>query len=73
MTDETISEHLHVNVGAPVFLSESLTYDDPDGVVEYAKGSSREGIASNNNIAHSQNLLTEHCSAAGFFLCFAVP
>ncbi|MEC1355174.1 GntR family transcriptional regulator [Bacillus sonorensis] len=37
LTDETISKHLLINVGAPVFLSESITYDDQGAVVEYAQ------------------------------------
>ncbi|MED1818208.1 transcriptional regulator GamR [Bacillus subtilis] len=37
LTDETISGHLLTNVGAPAFLSESLTYDKNEEVVEYAQ------------------------------------
>ncbi|MCO4852138.1 transcriptional regulator GamR [Bacillus vallismortis] len=36
LTDETISSHLLTNVGAPAFLSESLTYDKNEEIVEYA-------------------------------------
>ncbi|MGG3571438.1 GntR family transcriptional regulator [Bacillus gobiensis] len=37
LTDEIISGHLLVKVGSPAFLSESITYDDNDTVIEYAQ------------------------------------
>ncbi|MFL6561927.1 MAG: GntR family transcriptional regulator, partial [Bacillus sp. (in: firmicutes)] len=37
LSDEMVSDYLNIPVGSPSFLSESTTYDDKDGVIEYAQ------------------------------------